>query len=69
MTGIIVSEKLRESDPTLFGNVDCTSSLSEWKVLIVDDDEDVHRITKLSMLGVKYNNLKIKFLSAYSGEK
>ena len=67
MTGIIVSEKLRESDPTLFGNVDCTSSLSEWKVLIVDDDEDVHRITKLSMLGVKYNNLKINFLSAYSG--
>lgn len=43
--------------------------LQEWILLIVDDDEDVHRITRLALTGIRYDGLKIKFLSAHSGEE
>jgi response regulator RpfG family c-di-GMP phosphodiesterase len=45
------------------------SNLKEWKLLIVDDEDDVHRITRLALTGLRYHGLKIKFLSAYSGEE
>ncbi len=40
-----------------------------WKVLIADDEEDVHRITKLAMMGVSYKGKPIEFLSAYSAQE
>ncbi len=45
------------------------AQLKEWKLLIVDDEDDVHRITRLALTGLRYDGLKIKFLSAYSGEE
>ncbi|BBE31196.1 phosphodiesterase [Tepiditoga spiralis] len=37
-----------------------------WKVLIIDDDEDVHTITKMVLKDLKFENKKLKFLDAYS---
>ncbi len=45
------------------------SELKEWKLLIVDDEDDVHRITRLALTGLRYDGMKIKFISAYSGEE
>lgn len=36
------------------------------KVLIVDDDEEVHTVTKLALNDFVYNNAKLHFLSAFS---
>jgi len=38
-----------------------------WTVLIVDDDDVVHDITRQVLFNVRYEGRKIEFLSAYSG--
>jgi response regulator RpfG family c-di-GMP phosphodiesterase len=44
------------------------SSLSTkpWKILIVDDEQDVHEITRITLRGVSFDNRPIKFFSAFS---
>jgi response regulator RpfG family c-di-GMP phosphodiesterase len=37
-----------------------------WHVLIVDDEEDVHRITRLALSGLEFMKKPIECLSAYS---
>jgi len=37
-----------------------------WRVLIVDDDLEVHTFTKIALRDFIFNNKKIEFLSAYS---
>jgi len=38
-----------------------------WVILIADDEEDVHRVTKLVLNGFIFQKRGISFLSAYSG--
>ena len=40
-----------------------------WSVLIVDDEEDIHLATKLTMKNFVFEGKKIKFTSAYSAEE
>lgn len=40
--------------------------LSPWKVLIVDDDEEVHAVTKLVLSSFEWDDTPLHFLSAYS---
>jgi response regulator RpfG family c-di-GMP phosphodiesterase len=49
-------------------NVDDPISLhlSPWKVLIVDDDEEVHAVTKLVLSNFEWDDTPLHFLSAYS---
>lgn len=41
--------------------------LSPWKLLIVDDEEEVHTMTKMVLSDYSYNNAKLEFIHAYSG--
>jgi response regulator RpfG family c-di-GMP phosphodiesterase len=38
-----------------------------WKVLIVDDEAEVHNVTRLVLGGFRYRNRGLEFLSAYTG--
>lgn len=40
-----------------------------WKVAIIDDDEQVHVVTKMVLKGFHFDNRNIEFLSAYSAEE
>ncbi len=40
-----------------------------WKLLIVDDEEDVHSITRMVLEGFEFEGGKLEFLSAYSAEE
>ncbi|MCP3900662.1 MAG: DUF3369 domain-containing protein [Desulfobacteraceae bacterium] len=40
-----------------------------WKILVVDDEEDVHRITELALNDYSFKNRKIKLLKAFSSEQ
>jgi len=40
-----------------------------WKILIADDEEEVHRITKMVLSDYVFDGRKLSFLSAYSGEE
>ncbi|MBT3209392.1 MAG: response regulator [Bacteroidetes bacterium] len=40
-----------------------------WKILIVDDDEGVHAVTKLTLDDFVFNNKKLVILDAYSAQE
>ncbi|MHB8151278.1 MAG: DUF3369 domain-containing protein [Desulfobulbia bacterium] len=40
-----------------------------WKVLVVDDEEEVHAVTKLVLADFSYENKRLLFLHAYSGKE
>ncbi|WED24876.1 DUF3369 domain-containing protein [Vibrio sp. JC009] len=43
------------------------TSLVPWKVLLIDDDVQMHQITKLALSGFEFQGRKLELLSAYSG--
>lgn len=43
--------------------------IAKWRVLIVDDEERVHSVTRLVLKDFVFEGKKIEFLSAYSGEE
>ncbi len=40
-----------------------------WKLFIVDDDKDIHSVTKLALKDLKFKGKNISFRSAYSAEE
>ena len=47
--------------------VDPPQNLEPWKILIVDDEVEIHNITRLALDDFTFENKKLQFLSAYSG--
>ncbi|MDM7861188.1 DUF3369 domain-containing protein [Alteromonas sp. ASW11-36] len=45
------------------------SDEGSWKVLIVDDEPEVHAVTKLALSDFQFNGKGLEFVSAYSGEE
>jgi len=54
---------------------DASESLSSneeddmWVILIIDDEEDVHQLTRFVLEDYAYQNKSLKFISAYSSEE
>jgi len=46
---------------------DLTARTAIWKVLIVDDEPEVHHVTQLALEEFNFHNKPIAFISAYSG--
>ena len=42
--------------------------LRPWRVLVVDDEPDVHAVTRLTLQGVSYKDRAVELLSAYSAK-
>ena len=40
-----------------------------WKVLIIDDNKDVHAVTRLALKEFEFDGKGLKFISAYSGSE
>ncbi len=40
-----------------------------WKVLVVDDEEDIHSVTRMALKGFTYKDKEIQFLHAYSAKE
>lgn len=60
------------SDDLLFmdeGDDELPVSRDNWKILIVDDEPEVHAVTKLALSDFVFQDRGIEFLSAYSGEE
>lgn len=62
-------------DDLLVFNDDNNSSKEEninkcpWKILIVDDDEDIHSLTKMVLSDYKFENRGLEIYSTYSGKE
>ncbi len=55
--------------PLSLFNESATPELPPWKVLIVDDEEDIHVITKMALKRFVLDDKKLTFLHAYSAEE
>lgn len=42
---------------------------STWKILIVDDEQQVHSVTRMALSDVRFEDRDLEFLSAQSGEE
>lgn len=40
-----------------------------WRILIVDDEADIHTVTRLALSGVEFKGRKLEYLSAHSGQE
>lgn len=65
-----------DNDELIFANEDNEQSKeleqaseSFWSILIVDDDPEVHAVTKLALHDFSFDNKKLKFFSAYSAKE
>jgi CheY-like chemotaxis protein len=43
------------------------SAVTPWRVLLVDDEEEIHAVTVLALEGVTFADQPLEFLHAYSG--
>ncbi len=43
-----------------------TSTEPPWKILIADDEDEVHQVTAVAMIDVQFKGRKLEFLHAYS---
>ena len=48
---------------------DLSQASEPWLILIVDDDVDVHVVTKFALRDVRYKGRPLNFLHAYSGKE
>ena len=62
---------MTESIPFTFAEASSSTLYEEesWKLFIVDDDKDIHEITKLALRDLKFKNKPISFVSAYSAQE
>jgi len=45
------------------------SVLAPWKILIADDDKDIHAATRMALRGAQFRGRSLEFIDAYSGEE
>jgi len=56
-------------EPTRSHLVEVSAYSEPWKILIVDDEADVHSVTTYMIKGTEYLGRKFQFLHAYSGQE
>ena len=67
-----MNDLAQDKNPIRFANESNDSGsekLLPWKILIVDDEREIHNITQMVLSGIQFQNRKVTFLHAYSGEE
>ena len=63
------SDFFREDKPGETSEAESGEEKPSWNVLLVDDEEDVHIVTKMALSGFEYGGKKINYLDAYSAKE
>ena len=62
-----------DDDDLLFAaeeeNSDADAEQAHWKVMIVDDEQSVHDVTRFALAEICFAGRKLQFIDAYSGEQ
>jgi len=60
-----------EDNEYIFFNDDCEieDQIDDWKVVIADDDPEVHRMTKIILNNISFENRNLKLINCYSGKE
>jgi DNA-binding MarR family transcriptional regulator/response regulator of citrate/malate metabolism len=59
----------QEDEAVLFAEETELSQRETWKILIVDDDVEVHEVTKLALSDFTFEDKTLTFISAYSAQE
>lgn len=68
-TDWMIDDEAQPTSQTRTGNANANPAPPPWRVLIVDDDVDVHVVTKFSLSNACFLGRRLSFLHAYSGEE
>lgn len=68
-TDWMIEDEAPPASQTQAGSPGATPAPPPWRVLIVDDDVDVHVVTKFSLSNACFQGRRLSFLHAYSGEE
>ncbi|GAA4089175.1 sensor histidine kinase [Zhongshania borealis] len=60
---------LASEQSTMVTQDSVTTAKNTWKVLIVDDEEEIHVVTRLALHDFSFGGRHLEFVSAYSGEQ
>jgi signal transduction histidine kinase/AraC-like DNA-binding protein len=58
-----------EKEPKKKSSKSVDEHKENWKVLVVDDEEDIHSVTRMALKGFTYKEKGIEFLHTYSGKE
>lgn len=61
-----------ENDDLIFieeNNYDINNQKNKWKILIIDDDKEVHAVTKLALHDFEFEDKQLDLFSAYSAKE
>lgn len=61
MSDFIFQDEVEEENEEVKGNVD-----KHWRILVIDDDESVHQVTKLVLADAEIEHRPLEIISAYS---
>ncbi|WP_295871282.1 ATP-binding protein [uncultured Zhongshania sp.] len=71
-----VPNKMADNDDLILANEhsvmlnqNATAENTTWKVLIVDDEEEIHVVTRLALHDFNFGGRHLEFVSAYSGQQ
>jgi CheY-like chemotaxis protein len=68
--GWMIEDDANSSEPAAADAAEAAANTPPpWRVLIVDDDVDVHVVTKFSLSNACFQGRRLSFLHAYSGEE
>jgi PAS domain S-box-containing protein len=68
-TDWMIEDEVQPSGQNRTGSANAAGGPPPWRVLIVDDDVDVHVVTKFSLSNACFQGRRLSFLHAYSGEE
>ena len=60
---------IEEDDPSGLSNGAARDDMPPWRILIVDDDVDVHVVTKFALSNTGFQGRRLSFLHAYSSQE
>lgn len=65
----MADDSLFADDDLFCEDNDVSTPEQTWRVLVADDEPDVHRITRMVLSGFQFDGRRVELLSAYSGEE
>nr|WP_315250128.1 PAS domain-containing protein [uncultured Duganella sp.] len=68
-TDWMIEDEAQPAGEARTGGAAAASAPPPWRVLIVDDDVDVHVVTKFSLSNACFQGRRLSFMHAYSGEE
>lgn len=61
-----MNEFIFKEEPENHNKISSNKSKKKWRILVVDDDDSVHQLTKLVLADLEFEERQLELVSAYS---